>query len=558
MNTRLILLAIALFFANATMSQKQPDAVAAAHKIDYDYFFRNLEFLASDELEGRDVGSKGYAKAADHIAEEAKANGLEPFGDNGSFFQKVPFAKGEIVVPSLKFEVKGNLGSINGKFGENISLMLNPKGKSFETKQELVFVGYGNVIPDLNIDDYKGVDVKGKTVIVAFGGPKGLKHQSLGNPFVKLNNATERGATGIIIYVPNRSLLQGAIFRRFHNYIGGPGYLITDESKNKRLVDVDLLTFAKKSFIKSIFAQNGLKLSKELSAMKKGGFVSKALQAKVTCSYDISYQNRDCKNIVAVLPGNDPELKHEYIIVGAHLDHLGIGKIVKGDSIYNGMWDNASGSAAIISLARAFHKSGIKPKRSIVFAHYTAEEKGLFGSHYLANSELLKNKKVVANVNIDMLGGLYETSDITPLGYTHSNLSEAIDYVTNKLGLTVNDPTTFERMYIERSDQFSFIKTGVPVISINGGQKGLDPKIDVTAKIMKWMQKFYHSPADDLNQQYSPKAFHTALKVNFLTTYFIANEMSDIEWKNDSWLYKKYVQKGKGKKEQAKIENNNR
>ncbi len=554
MNMKLIFMAVVLFLADTVVAQEKTIATRTANQIEYDYFAKHLKYLASDELEGRDVGSVGYAKAAEYIALESKINGLLPFGENGSFFQTVPFARTEINTSNLTFNVKGAKKEAKGRYGKDITVILNKREQSSNYLQDLVFVGYGNIIPELNIDDYKNIDVKGKTVIITEGGPKGIKHGSTKNIWNKMNNAFKKGATGVIVYSPMKKSKEKKEFKKHHRFsFRSKLSLKRHKKKSPQFTKkwLDIIAYAKTSFIKEIMEVNDLKLSKELRAMKKGAFVSKPLSSRLHFSYRISDKDINCKNVIALLPGTDPVLKNEYIVVGAHLDHVGIRKSIEGDSIYNGMWDNASGSAAVISLAKAFSQLGIN-KRSIIFAHYTAEEKGLIGSRYYANSELLKGKKVVANINIDMLAGLYETYDITPIGYSHSNLSEAADFAAKELKLSINDPTSDEKKYIKRSDQMSFIRRGVPVLWFTDGATAIEPDVDVKAEIKHWMKTRYHKPNDDLNQKYSRKGFHTALKANFLALYFMANEMEEIKWKKESPLYKRYVRKREKNKRQAK------
>ena len=534
---------LTVFIASLNVTAQKREIAKVANEIDYDYFFKRVEFFADDKLKGRDVGSEGYALAADYTAKEFEINKLLPFGENDTYFQAVPFIKAKMNEQSFNLKIKSKDKETFGVYGENVSVFLNTEKDSFSDSQDLVFVGYGNVIPEKNIDDYKGLDVKGKTVIVAFGGPKGLKHPSLENPLSKVKWAVKKGASGMIIFFPGKGLFQGMIFKKFHAYVGGPRMFIDDVELKKPLVDMDIVSFVKKDYLKNAFKTAGVRLNKELRSMKKGGFVSQLLNAQVECSYNMDFEPITCKNVAAVLPGTDPVLKNEYIVVGAHLDHLGVGRAIKKDSIYNGMWDNATGSAATITIAKTFTDAKIKPKRSIIFVNYTGEEKGLHGSNFFANSELLKGKNIVANVNIDMLGGLYETSDMMPIGYAHSNISEAVDFAAKKLGITITDATPYEKMFIERSDQYSFIKIGTPPINIGGGLIPVNPKIDVMKETMKWMEKMYHSPFDDLSQDYSNKAFHSALKANFLVTYYLANEMDKIEWNPDSWIFKELVNK---------------
>ena len=514
-----------------------------AQNVDYNYFFKHVLYFASDELKGRDVGSEGFDLAATYTANEFKANNLLPFGDNGSYFQDISFINAQIIEPSFKMNIAANESAVTGTFGENVSVYLNTKSTSFSTDNGLVFVGYGNVIPELNIDDYKNLDVKDKIVIVSFGAPKGVSHSSINNPLTKIQHATDKGAKGVIAFYPKKGLFQGLIFKSLHEFIGAPKMVIDDSVLNKQFIDIEFLSFVKKDFLKSVFKTSNANFGKEIKAMKNGEFVSKPIDANLTCSYDMNFTSLSCKNVVGVLPGTDSILKNDYIVVGAHLDHLGVGKPIKGDSIYNGMWDNATGSSATISISKTLNDANISTKRSIIFINYTAEEKGLYGSYYFANSDLVKDKNIVANVNIDMLGGLYETSDITPVGYSHSNISEAVDFAAEILNVTISDATKFEELYVHRSDQYSFIETGTPIISVEMGTNSIGPKVDVVKNTEKWMEKLYHSPFDDLNQEYSDNAFHLALKANFLVTYYLANEIPEIKWNEDSWILEKYVEK---------------
>jgi Zn-dependent M28 family amino/carboxypeptidase len=328
-----------------------------------------------------------------------------------------------------------------------------------------------------------------------------------------------------------------------HGFLQQPTMALADKSLGGDMFDFDIETaaFVKKELVKDIFKLNGLRLKKELKNIAKGEFASKNLESKLNISYTINVENINCKNVVAVLPGSDPELKSEYVVLGGHLDHVGVGEEIKGDSIYNGMWDNATGSAAIMSISKVYNELTEKPKRSIVFVCYTGEEKGLLGSNFYAQRNGITDGKIVANINIDMLGGLFESKDIIPLGYSHSNLSEAIDFSAKSLNFTIDDNKKMENMYIQRSDQISYIKIGAPVINVANGLNAVDPKINGEKFDEKWMKKFYHSPFDDINQEFSSESFLKAIKLNFLTLYYTTNVIEDIKWNEESWLYKKYV-----------------
>ncbi len=542
-----IILSFTFFLSLNLPAQKvDQEIIAASDAVDYDYFFKHLKYLSSDELAGRGVGTLEYTKAADYVANEFNKCGLVPFGDSGTFFQRVDLFKTSIKKDFFTLKVEKNQQSITANYGATVSVVLSPKYENIDEKQGMVFVGYGNIIPEKNINDYDGVDVKGKTVIVALGGPKGMEHPDFDDRNAKFENAVSRGANGLILFYPKANLLQNVIFKKVHGFLSKEMLSLADPSVESLInVDLKLLLFAKKGFVKKIFNLNGLNLKKTLRDIAAGENSSIALTSVLHCHYNLKNDAITSKNVVALLPGTDPVLRNEYVTFGAHLDGLGIGKTVKGDSIYNGMLDNASGVAALLSISKAFNELPKKPKRSIIFVCYAAEENGLLGSSFFANSNNVTNGKIVANINVDMLAQTIETADMAPLGYNHSNLSKAADFAANVLNLKIEDYKQAEINYIERSDQISFIKKGIPALFIAGGFTALDPKKNGEKVFNKWMKKKYHSPFDDLDQEYSPEAFLTAIKFNFLTTYYISNSLETIKWNKNSWLYKKYVLKAK-------------
>lgn len=541
----LIHVVMTIFYPITIQAQmNEDDILAAAHSIDYSEFFKHLSYLASDELKGRGVGTHEYDKAASYVANQFQENGLAPFGDSGTYFQRVPLLKLSLEEKSFQLQFQRGSESITPQYGSNLSVVMNPKFQNIHEQQQLVFVGYGNIIPELEINDYKSVDVKGKTVIVALGGPKGMEHPSFSNRNSKFENAIANGASGLILFYPKASLLQGTIFKRVHGFLSKKMLTLADTSIENSVIsnaDLRLLFFAKKQLIKELFELNGLDLREVLNNIKQGQHSSRVLNSQLYCSYELNTVPIESKNVVAILPGRDTTLKHEYVVLGAHLDGSGIGKKIKGDSIYNGMLDNASGVSAILSISKAFRNFAGNPKRSILFVCYTAEENGLLGSTYFANKNGIKKGEIVANINIDMLAQTIETADMAPLGYSHSNLSESADFAAKQLNLKIDDNREAEFNYIERSDQFSFIRQKIPALFISAGFTALDNTKNGEKVFNQWMKKHYDKPSDDLQQPYSEKAFLTAIKFNFLITWYIANCLDGINWNPESWLYKKYV-----------------
>lgn len=530
---------------NLNAQAPQITAETVCENIDYNYFYKSLQYLASDELEGRDVGSEGYNKAAQFVADEFQKNGLVPYGDNGTYFQKVVFTNPKIIAPTVKVNFQTGSKYIPGTYGKNFTMVASDKFQEVKEKQDLVFVGYGNILPEDSINDYKGVDVKGKTVIAALGSPEGIKNSKVNDLFFKVDIAKSQGASGIILFYPELGILQNSIFKRIHGLLNMRMLYFQDTTFHGEMLEIgmDLGAYVRRDLIKDILKINNLSFRKEFKKAEQGINVSKELNCSFSYAYNTKIETIECKNVVGVLPGSDSILKNEYVLMTAHLDHLGIGKAVKGDSIYNGMWDNASGSSTVVSISKEMGKLPKPPKRSIIFTCLTAEEKGLLGSTYMAEKTDIKDGKIVANINMDMTGSLFETKDIVPMGYSHSNLSEAIDYTADIMKVEISDAIDAEDDRFARSDQISFIEKGIPALNISHGTIAVDPKIKGQKTLDKWMKKYYHSPADDINQEYSDKAFLDAIKANFLTLYFIADKMGEIKWNEESWLYKKYVKK---------------
>lgn len=535
------ILSIILLFSLPAIASDEIDPAAVAAEMSWDEYWAHVIYFASDELEGRDTGSEGYDLAAKYTAEKFEAAGLQPFGDDSSYYQLVPFNRAHLKEATFDLNFITDKGVLGTEYGETATVNLNTDDESFKGSGELVFVGYGNIIPEADINDYEGVDVTDKVVVYAVGAPEGVPDSLQLGTRSKLRIADEQGARGVVMFSPGKWRKEKKEFAKYHRWLGGSRMYISDPEHEKKRNDLEMIYILKESKVRKLFRKSGMNLRRELRKMKAGETRSKPMNAEVSCSYDMRFENNDCKNIVGLLPGTDSLLQNEYVVVGAHLDHVGIRSAVEGDSIYNGLWDNATGSGVTLSIAETFHKAGIRPKRSIVFINYTGEEKGLLGSHYFANTYGLDSIDIAVNVNIDMLGGPIHTHDITPLGYNHSTVSEAVDMAAADLGLSLNDATKMEKEFIHRSDQMSFMKIGVPPLYINSGIKPVNPEVDAEATFRVWEKTRYHKPSDDLDQPYDVEGFFNGLKANFLSTYYLTNVIKKIEWYDDSWAYEEHV-----------------
>ncbi len=550
-NSLLSLVLLLFAISNINAQQSVDQIIDISKTIKADDFKKHLFVLADDSLKGRNTSSKGFDIAANYVVNNLEEIGAKPGGENNSYFQKVPFINCSYAENSLKVDFNAKNMMVHGVYGENFTTLVPTKAVKVNDNQKLVFVGNGIVDKKRNINDYANVDVKGKTVIIEATKPKYLKdvHETeIFNPLNLVETAVEQGASGVIMFIRIGAIQKLAI-RQMHASLSSFTFAVDNMEKGNPMLsyDIEIGMIAHKDIINALFKAEGKNLNKYIKDIQKGEQRSFELDASIKFEYEITAEEKPCKNVIAVVPGTDPVLKDEYIVVSAHLDHVGVGRAIKNDSIYNGAWDNASGSAGILSLVKIFEESPVKPKRSIMFIWFTGEEKGLLGSYYFTHYPTVEKEKIVADINLDMMGGFFEAKNILPIGYEMSNMSEAVDFACKTLKLGVNDTSAFLTEYFERSDHYSFIEQGIPGIFVWRGLDARDPKINGYKTYKKYERKTLHSPFDDLSQDFDNKAFLTSLKLHYLTTAYLANEIEKIEWNTDSELYKKYILKEEDK-----------
>ncbi len=471
--------------------------------------------LASDEFEGRAPGSLGEDRTVDYLVSEFKKLGLQPGNPDGTFIQKVPLV-GIVSQPTLSFTVGGQTMSL-----ENINDFVGPSSRitpHVEAKDtDVVFVGYGVVAPEFGWDDYKGVDVKGKTVVMLINDPPVLDPQTgkldskvfggaamtyYGRWTYKYEIAAEKGAAACLIVhetvpasypfaviVSSRSRENFEIRAPDNNlgHVAMEGWLTREAA-------LKLFNAAGKDF-------DGLK---QIAATKD--FHPVPLNAKASFTVDNTLRNVDSRNVVALLPGSDPKLKSEYLVYTAHWDHLGKDVRLKGDQIYNGAADNAAGTAVLLELAQAFQAlpAAQKPKRSILFLSVTAEEKGLLGSRYYAQNPLYPLARTVANINMDGANQFGPTSDMETVGYGASTIDDIGQAVAQAQGRTMKAESHPERGGYYRSDHFEFAKVGVPAYYPKPGRKFIGQPDDFgEKKVNEYIAKDYHQVSDEVKPDWT-------------------------------------------------------
>lgn len=500
-------------------------------------WWSHVVFLADDGLEGRDTGSAGHRKAAEYVAREFAKAGLKPAGSDG-YLQPVKLKTKEIDESHSSLTLVRKAGAESLTLGEdaNISLRVDPAPA---VDSELVFVGHGLTIPEANHDDFQGLDVRGKVVVFLSGapptipGPLAAHMQSAGERAVVLERA---GAIGIVaIQNPNNMDIpwERATLARFAKSMSLADPAL-DETRGLKIAVAVNPAHADKWL-----AGSGHTFQEILDAADNGRPLPRfAIPARLKATVAVKRAEVESQNVVAVLPGSDPRLKDQYVVYSAHLDHLGIGKPIKGDAIYNGAMDNASGIATMIEVATALKDASEKPRRSILFVAVTGEEKGLLGSRFFANFPTVEAKNIVADINVDMFLPLFPLKSLTIYGLDESDLGADAAAVAKGLGITPQaDPEPKRNLFI-RSDQYSFIRQGIPSLAL---KLGFDKGSDEERIAKRWLTERYHAPSDDLQQPVDKQAAGEFDVVVARLLERVANRDDRPAWKNTSF-FKRFAQ----------------
>ncbi|HEX7693585.1 MAG TPA: M28 family metallopeptidase [Sphingomonas sp.] len=481
-------------------------------------------FLASDAMRGREAGSHEFDIAAQYVAAQFYAAGLRPGGDEGSYLQNVPLI-------GYKLADKGNFvwtpsggGPQPLVFGEDFVPAPNPAKAETSLDAPIVFVGYGIVAPDYKRDDYRGVDVKGKIVAFLGGAPDhydGEERAYFSGIPAKARIAADHGAIGVIqIESPRgaRGNLPVAVAARLWDR-----ERVTWE-KGKATGGADgapVLGTLSARGAATLFA--GAKTSwdqvRKAAERDDAVFVPTALKGVLSVAIRTERRPMPSSNVVGVIPGSDPKLTDEVVILSAHLDHIGVGKPDKtGDAINNGAEDNAIGIASLIEEARRFTASGKPPRRTILFLAVTAEEKGLVGSDYFANNPTVPLKSIVADVNLDMPLITYPFEDMVVFGARRSTLGPIVERAVASVGVSMSPDPMPEQGIFVRSDHFRFVQKGIPSVFLWPGEKGPGK-----AAWADFMANHYHQPSDEISQP-----LDWAQGVRFVAVnYAIAREIAD-------------------------------
>ncbi|MEO8128462.1 MAG: M28 family peptidase [Bryobacteraceae bacterium] len=457
-------------------------------------WWSHIQYLADDKLEGRDTGSAGHKLAAQYVAGEFERTGLKPAGTSG-YIQPVKLEISQIEEAASSLELIRDGKAQPLTLGEDAAIALR-SGAAPAFEGGAVFAGYGFAVPEQKYDELRGLDVRGKIVVYLTGGPKNIPGELMSH----YQSAEERwkhmhslGAAGTVVIANPKSMdvpWERAALSRFM-----PTMNLADSAAGDSSGVMLSLRFNAANADK-LFAGTGHSIREILAAADSGQTLPKfPLAVRIRSKVSVKKSATESQNVAGILPGADPKLKGEYVVVSAHLDHIGVGNPIGGDSIYNGAMDDASGIASVLEIARFLSRE--KLKRSVLFLAVTGEEKGLQGSRFFAAHPTVKLSSIVADINMDMFLPLYPLKYLVVYGLDESTLGDQMKAVAADAGVVLQKDPEPERNIFIRSDQYSFIKQGVPALFFKFGNLPGSPE-DKMAK--EWLRLRYHAPSDDLNQ----------------------------------------------------------
>jgi Zn-dependent M28 family amino/carboxypeptidase len=496
-------------------------------------WWNHVKFLADDSLEGRDTGSEGLRKAEAYAVQQFQQAGLEPAGSNG-FYQPVSFTQFQVDESQSSLALVANGKTTKLSFAESAYISSRATRSSTQLTAPLVFIGYGLQIPEKKLDELQGLDLHGKVVVYISGSPADIPaalashYQTQAERWKALRAA---GAVGVI-GIPNPASMDIPWSRIALNR-NHPSMDLADPEFNET-AGMKIGVVFNPASAEALFAGSGHTFA-QIAALSKDRqpLPHFPLSVSLDARAEILSKSLESANIVGKLPGSDPALKDQYVVLSAHIDHIGIGEPVNGDRIYNGAMDNAAGSALVMDIAAQLKAHPEKLRRSILFLLVTGEEKGLLGSKYFAGHPTVPLPSIVADINVDMFLPIVPLKILTILGLDESDLGTRAAAVAKSLGVKpIPDPEPLRNAFV-RSDQYSFIRKGVPSVAMHVGYELGSPE----QKIFKdWLTYRYHAPSDDVNQPVDLRSAALYEEIVCRLLVDTANNAARPEWKPNSFF----------------------
>jgi len=520
-------------------------ADAALDVVTKDAIEAHLAYLADDAREGRMAGEPGHEEAARYVADRFAEFGLEPGGEDG-WFQQVPLISYRLDQESTTLIAHRDGEDVELQYKEHFTMSGDKVREENRVRAEVVYVGFGVHAPELGYSDYDGIDVEGKIVAMFGNAPPAFPHNErafYSSGRTKAKEAIARGAIGTVglmskrieEYYPWERIKAEAGTRPGMAWVtlAGEAADYYPEFRGNAFISVDVA--------RELFAGTPISFDAAREATEGSTPASTSLGFEITLGQKTKHEVIASPNVVGIVRGTDPELADEYVVYSAHLDHNGIGAPVNDDTIYNGAYDNAMGSSLIIETARVFAAS--PARRSILLVAVTAEERGLLGSDYFAHYPTVPTESMVANINLDMPLFLFPVADIIAFGAEHSSLEATVEAAISAEGFTLTPDPMPEENIFRRSDQYSFVRKGVPAAFLVPGYTSTDASVDGQAVVVDHRKHHYHRPSDDLSRPVDWDSAVRFARANARIGYAIANDDARPTWNEGDFFGEKFARK---------------
>ena len=507
-------------------------AFAAMETINPEHIRWHVRFLSHDLLEGRGTGQRGGDIAAEYMATQFAEYGLKPAGDNGGYLQKVPLV-GVTTMPQTTFALVSLRGeAANLKFLDEYVAYDQTQQAESDVDAEIIYVGYGIEAPEYNWDDYKGVDVRGKVLLMLVNEPpsddvrffKGKALTYYGRWTYKYEEAARKGAAGVILI--HKEDMASYPWEVVRNSNSGEKSFLKLEGLALKVASWVQFDVAKK-----LAAACDLDLDKMMADARSPEFRPVNLGARLKAHMVSNVRHFESNNVVAMLPGSDRRLRDEAVMYTAHYDHLGIRPDMPGDNIYNGAADNATGCGILLELARAFSVAKERPARSVIFASVTAEEQGLLGSEYLGQHPPVPAGKIALDLNYDDVKPLGAPEEVEVSGAERTTFYPWVEATAKEFRLAIRPDARPEAGHYYRSDHFSLARVGIPAFSINEGMKfkGHDEAWGL-AQDKEFVEKHYHQPSDEYHPEMDFVADGAMARFGFALGWEAASFVKLVGW----------------------------
>ena len=528
MKTACLALAALLALGGCTVTIHTGDEGVDRTSFKADRIKADVAFLADDRLGGRDTGSAGHEIAANYVAAQFTRLGLVPAGDDGGYFQNVPFQTAHITPDDVALSLTMGGETTDLTVGDEYLMSGSVRTADATVEGDVVFVGYGIHAPDLGHDDLAGVDLTGKIALVISGAPKSFQTEIRAHHGSGRTKTRALGARGAVGYITVNSAIdeKRRPFARSRRFLGRKSFnWVAPDSSDAGENGVRVTATVSHGVARRMFAAGGGDFDAVLAEADAGSPKARPLDVRASLSRKSRRSDTfTSPNVVALLEGTDPELAGEVVVMTAHLDHIGTNETLKGpDKINNGAMDNATGVSILMEVARVYAETGIRPRRSILFAAVTAEEKGLLGADYLARFPTRPDLRVVANVNVDMPVLLYDFVDVVAFGADRSTLGPMAAQALDKAGVTLSPDPIPEEGIFTRSDHYRFVQQGVPSVFLMTGWGESPDGEDGGALFREFLSKTYHTPRDDVSLPINYQAGAKFAYVNWLILTDVAN-----------------------------------